>query len=429
MNKNTKNSASEQDCAVASGPELAEQTLPLVDTGLETVALRLKRNEDRRLRAGHLWVYSNEVDIAVTPLKGLQPGQAVVIEASNGKAIGTGYVNPNQLICARIVSRDPKHPFSTSLLVHRLKVALALRKRLYPHPCYRLVYGEADGLPGVVIDRYDDVCVVQISTHGMEQQCDALVAALVKVLQPRAIVLRNDGAARKQEGLEELVELVHGDLPKQVLAIEGNARFAVDVMAGQKTGWFYDQRDNRIRAARYASERTVLDLFSYGGGFGIQAALAGASKVVCVDSSASALDRVEANAELNGVVDKIELVQGDAFEYLKAARNERESFDVAMVDPPAFIRRKKDRKAGLTAYRRINELAMRVLNRDAILATSSCSQSLSMNDLQTLLNASARHIDREIQVLEYGHQAADHPVHPAIPETAYLKQIIARIYR
>lgn len=409
----------------SAAPEHASDGEPAA----ELTRLRLKRKEERRIRAGHLWVYSNEVDNQATPLKAMQPGEAVLVEASNGKALGTGYVNPNQLICARIVSRDPAHPFSASLLVHRLKVALALRERLFDAPCYRLIHGESDGLPGVVIDRYQNVAVVQITTWGMERQREALIEALIKVLRPAAIVLRNDGVARKQEGLQESVELVYGSLPAEVLAIEGTARFGVDVMAGQKTGWFYDQRDNRMRAARYASGGTVLDLFSYGGGFGIQAALAGADKVVCVDASATALDRVEANAALNGVADRVELVQGDAFEYLKAARAERESFDVAMVDPPAFIRRKKDRKAGYAAYRRINELAIRVMTRDAILSSSSCSQSMSISDLQTVLNGAARHIDREIQILEYGHQAADHPVHPAIPETAYLKQIVARVYR
>ncbi len=389
-------------------------------------ALRLKKKEERRLQTGHLWVYSNEVDTEATPLKGMAPGQAVVIQASNGKPLGTGYVNPNSLICARLVSRDVRHVLDKSLLVHRLNVALGLRERLFDSPCYRLVHGEADGLPGLVVDRFGEVCVVQITTAGMETVKDALLEALDQVLKPKGILLRNDSSIRELEGLGAYVEAL-GDVPDRLEIIENGVRFQAAAQGGQKTGWYYDHRDNRARLNRYVKGKRVLDVFSYVGAWGVQAAVAGASEVVCVDASESALDQVHANAELNGVNERMTTGHGDAFDVLKALRDSREKFDVVVLDPPAFIKRKKDAKAGLEAYRRINELAMRVLERDGILVSASCSHHLEASALQRILLQSSRHLDRHLQILECGGQAVDHPVHPAIPETEYLKAVFCRV--
>jgi 23S rRNA (cytosine1962-C5)-methyltransferase len=389
--------------------------------------LRLKRNEERRLRAGHLWVYSNEVDVAQTPLTEFEPGQAVEIQTGRGKALGTGYVNPHSLICARLLSRDPHHPASGSLIVHRLNVALALRERLYGTPFYRLVHGESDGLPGLVVDRYGDVVVVQMGTQGMERLKAEIIAAVHKVLRPRAVLLRNDAAARDLEGLPHYVETALGEVPPEVAIEENGARFLVDVHQGQKTGWFFDQRENRARARRYVADRRVLDLFSYTGGFGVQAALAGAREVICVDSSDAALVRAARNAELNGVADRVRTQRGDAFDILRDLRSAHERFDVVLVDPPALIPRKKDLREGETAYRRLNQGAMQVLTKDGILVTSSCSYHLEREVLQRIVGQSARHVDRSAQILEHGYQAPDHPMHPAIAETAYLKTVFARV--
>ncbi len=204
--------------------------------------LRLRKDEDRRLRSGHLWVYSNEVDVEATPLRHFAPGQPVTIQSSNGKAIGTGYVNPNTLLCARLVSRDPDHPLSPSLLVHRLNVALSLRERLYNQPFYRLVYGEGDGLPGLIVDRYGDLCVAQITTAGMDRFKDDILAALQKILKPAAVLWRNDGVMRELEGLERYVADAAGTVPETVAIEEDGLRFQIAPKTGQKTGWFYDQR-------------------------------------------------------------------------------------------------------------------------------------------------------------------------------------------
>lgn len=399
----------------------------MIETPPEFPSLRLRKHEDRRLRAGHLWVYSNEVDVAATPLTGFQPGEAVTLAAHNGQPLGIGYVNPHSLICARLVSRDPDHALGPSLLTHRLKVALSLRERLWDTPCYRLVYGEADGLPGLVVDRYGEVCVAQITTAGMERVKDDILAALHKVIRPAVVVWRNDSPVREMEGLPAYVASAGGEAPETVMIEENGARFQAPLLTGQKTGWFFDQRDNRQRSLKYLRGQRVLDLFSYVGAWGIQAAVQGARDVLCVDTSAKALEYARQNAVLNGVADRVTIRQGDAFATLKALRGDRERFGAVILDPPAFIKRKKDLKEGLLAYRRLNEMAMQVLEKDGLLITCSCSQHLSRDLLTQLLLQAARHLDRSLQILEHGHQAPDHPSHPAIPETDYLKALFVRV--
>lgn len=394
---------------------------------MELATLHLKKNEERRIRNGHLWVYSNEVDTKRSPLNDYAPGQQVVVVANDGKPLGCAYVNPHSLICARMISRSAKQPLDQSLLVHRIKVALSLRQRLFDKPFYRLVYGESDFLPGLVVDRFGDVVVAQLNTAGMEALRDEVVAALDKVLKPSAILLRNDSSSRAQEGLEKGVETALGEVPELVEIEENQTRFEVPLLSGQKTGWFYDHRLNRARVQNLAPGMRVLDVFSYIGGWGVAAANAGANEVVCIDSSAKALDMVERNAELNGVSDRVQAIEGDAFDALKALRAERERFDLVIVDPPAFIKRRKDAKKGVEAYRRLNQAAMQLLGKDGILVSASCSYHLQRDTLRDLLQQSSRHLDRSLQIIEQGHQGPDHPVHPAIVETDYIKCLIGRV--
>ncbi|MDZ7888017.1 MAG: class I SAM-dependent rRNA methyltransferase [Pseudomonas sp.] len=390
-------------------------------------SLRLKANADRRLRAGHLWVFSNEVDVAVTPLNAFASGDQAILEAAGGKPLGVVALSPNNLICARLLSRDVKHVLDKSLLVHRINVALSLRERLFDQPCYRLVYGDSDLLPGLVVDRFGDILVVQLASATMEKHKDDVLAALIQVCKPSGILLKNDSAARDAEGLNRYVETAFGLVPEWVALEENGVKFEAPVMQGQKTGWFYDHRMNRARLAPYVKGKRVLDLFSYIGGWGVQAAAFGASDVMCVDASAFALDGVERNAALNGLTDKVACVEGDVFEALKQLKASEERFDVIVADPPAFIKRKKDLKNGEAAYRRLNEQAMRLLNKDGILISASCSMHLPEDDLQNILLTSARHLDRNIQLLERGGQGPDHPVHPAIPETRYIKSLTCRL--
>jgi len=389
--------------------------------------LRLKKNEDRRIRAGHVWIFSNEVDVAATPLDGFEPGQLADFQDSTGKSLGNGYVNPHSLICGRLVSRDPGYVLGKSLLVHRLNVALSLRQRLFAQPFYRLAYSEGDGLPGLIVDRYGDTLVVQINTAGMERLKDEILIALQEVLRPTRIVLRNDSSGRALEGLDDYVETVLGDAVDLVSLEENGAHFEAPILSGQKTGWFYDHRLNRARMQQYVGDKRVLDVFSYIGGWGVQAAVAGAADVLCVDSSDTALAQLEHNASLNQVSSRIRTQAGDAFEVLKGLRAERERFDVVILDPPAFIKRKKDFHAGQTAYQRLNQAAMQLLSKDGILVSASCSYHLSRENLKQTLLQTSRHVDRQLLILEQGHQGPDHPLLPAVAETEYLKSFICRV--
>ena len=388
--------------------------------------LRLKKNEERRINAGHLWIYSNEV-ARETSLKSFEPGELVRIFASNGKALGTGYVNPNSLICARLVSRDVNRVLDVSLMEERIRRALALREMLYDQPYYRLVFGESDGLPGLVVDRFADVLVVQLNTAGMQAREAEVLEALQTVLKPTGVLWRNDSSIRSFEGLSTFVRVASGEVPDVVELIENGARFEAPLVAGQKTGWFYDQRANRQQMAKWVEGRRVLDVFSYVGGWGIQALLAGAAKAVCVDSSSLALGHARKSAELNEVGDRFAILDGDAFTLLKDLKAMGNRFDVVVIDPPAFIKRKKDLKEGQQAYRRINQLAMGLIEPGGILISCSCSHHLQFDDLRGVLNKASMGAKREIQLLERGQQPPDHPVHPAIWETEYLKSVTARV--
>jgi 23S rRNA (cytosine1962-C5)-methyltransferase len=402
--------------------------LPPTATASTLPILRLKRGEDRRLRAGHLWVFSNEVDIGTTPLTGFAPGAHARVHDYRDQFLGYAYVNPHALICARILSRSPVHPLDRSLLVHRLKVALGLRERHYPAPYYRLVFGEGDGLPGLVLDRYGEVLVGQIATAGMEAMRAEIEAAVEKVIAPQALVWKNDGGARELEQLPRQVITGIGKLPDTLQAVEGVLQFYVPMAAAQKTGWFYDQVANRelFRRLMWPGVR-VLDICSYGGAWAITAMRCGAREALCVDASEAALAVAESNAVANGV--SVRTRRGDAFEVLDQLQREGERFDVVVLDPPAFIKRRKDQPRGEAAYRKLNQLAMRLLERDALLVSCSCSYHLAADDLAGLIQAAARHNSRFVQILAAGGQSPDHPVHPAIPETRYLKAFFCRVTR
>lgn len=386
--------------------------------------LRLNPNAERRLRVGHAWVFSNEIDTARTPLKSLAPGQLVDIVDSRGKVVGTAYANPNSLIAARMLGSRAGVQIDAAWFAGRIGAALALRESVYTTPHYRLIYGESDGLPGVVVDRYGDVCVVQVGTAGMDRLQPLLIEALQTVLKPAGILLRNDGGARATEGLPETVEAI-GQVPDMAELIEGGMRFQAPIRTGQKTGWFYDQRDNRDRLARYVKIKRVLDVFSYVGAWGIRALGAGAASATCVDSSQPALDVAASNARLNGF--EIETLRGEALDTLKALRADARVFDVVVVDPPALIKRKKDHDAGLEHYAALNRAAMQVLAPGGVLVACSCSFHLEADELQRVLLREARGAGRRLQILEQGGQGPDHPVHPAIVETRYLKAFFCRV--
>lgn len=395
-----------------------------IDTAANLPALRLKRNEDRRLAAGHLWVFSNEVDTDQTPLNRFEPGELVRVLAHNDRALGLAYVNPRSLISARLLEtwRIP----DTEWLKERLRSAISLRERLYADPCYRAVYGEADALPGLVIDRYGPHCVVQIGTAGMERLKAGIRDAVLQVLGCETLIFKNDGASRELEGLPSYVETAAGKPDAAGWVREGGLEFEVPLAEGQKTGWFFDQALNRQALVKYVRRGArVLDVFSYAGAWGVRAAHAGAREVTCVDASAAALELAALNAARNSL--RVETRRGDAFEVLEALVRERAQFDLVVVDPPAFAKRKKDVPKALAAYKRLNQLAVQLLVSDGILVSCSCSYHIGALELQDAIAKAARAAHRRVQVLELGGQAPDHPVHPAIPETRYLKAYFCRV--
>lgn len=387
------------------------------------LTIKLKAHEERRLRAGHLWVFSNEIETG-EGFRNIAAGSLCRVFDSRNKPLGIGYINPKTLMAVRMLSSKANAEINVEWFAGRIKSALALRERIYPTPHYRLIYGESDGLPGLVVDRYGDVLVAQMSTAGMDALKPVVIEALQSVLKPRGILLRNDIAMRETEGLKEEVEEI-GDVPDTVEIEESGVRFEIPLKAGQKTGWFYDQHDNRNRLSRYVRDARVLDVFSYIGGWAMRAHGFGAKTVSCIDSSATALDAAQRNAQLNGA--QLETIKGSALDMLKQLRDQSRQFDVVIVDPPALIKRKKDAEAGLEHYASLNRVAMQLLVPGGILISCSCSHHLELEQLQRVLLREARTANRRLQILEQGGQGPDHPVHPAIPETRYLKGYFCRV--
>ena len=388
--------------------------------------LVLRRGAERRLRGGHLWVYSNEVDSDRTPLKHFLAGDLVRVIASDGALLGAAYMEPQALICARLYAPGGEDSLSEDFFRGRLRAALDLRQAFFDLPFYRWVYGDSDQLPGVVVDRFGEHLVLQLNSAGIERYRAPLVDALVSVAGSKGILLRGDSRSRREQGLSDALELVHGAVPEEVPLEENGVRFLAPVRTGQKTGWFYDHRLSRARLAPWVAGKSVLDVYSYIGGWGVQAAAFGASSVCCLDSSRVALEGVAGNAALNGLQDKVSIRQGSAPETMAALRDEGLRFDVVVLDPPAFIQRRKDLKKGIAAYRRINQLALQLLSSGGLLVSASCSMHLPRAELISALQQAAVRAGCQLRIVEQGGQGPDHPIHPAIPETEYLKTVFAR---
>ena len=385
--------------------------------------LWLKSGADRRLRQGHAWIYSNEIDSKRSPLSYFQAGDIADVCAASGDTLATAYLEPHSLICARLVSRDGGVALDRDWFLPRLDAALALRQRYFATPFYRLLYGDSDGVSGVVVDRFGDYLVLQLNTAGAERHGQIFVDGLAERLTPKGILLRADSRSRREQGLADRVEVVFGEVPEMVTLEENGVRFLAPLHGGQKTGWFYDHRDSRARLASVCQGKRVLDVYSYVGGWGLQAAVAGADQVHCVDNSASALDCLVQSAALNAVDKLVHTHQGRADITLRALAESEQRFDVVVLDPPAFVQRKRDLGKGKKAYQRINALALELLNPDGVLVSASCSMHLSEADLNDAVAQAARKLHRQLRQTWRGSQGADHPVHPVIAETRYLKAL------
>ncbi len=386
--------------------------------------IRLLPKQDRRLKSGHPWAFSNE--LATTPEhRGWERGGVVRIEGDDGWRHGTFMFNPHSLIAARRLDADPGAVIDAAWVRRRLAESVALRAKITPGEHHRLVHAEADGLPGLIIDRYGELAVVQANSAGMDRLLPEVAAALLDLLPLRAIVARNDSAARTQEGLPAEVRLLHGKSGAAV-AEEGGVRFPVDPLSGQKTGFFYDQRPNRGLVASLAKGERVLDVFCHTGAFGLRAAASGASSVLLVDSSAAALEGVTAAAALNGLAD-VSVRRGDAFDTLQALGAEGESFGVVVCDPPAFAKSKRDQDAGLRAYHRLTRLAVPLVRPGGFLFIASCSHHAPLDLFTAQVTGAVARCRRRARILHTGAAGPDHPVHPHLPESAYLKSLLLHL--
>jgi 23S rRNA (cytosine1962-C5)-methyltransferase len=388
--------------------------------------IQMLPDRHRPLRAGHPWAYSNELALSAAA-KALEPGSLVRLQAANGEPLGLASFNARTLIAGRLLTRQSDAAIDVDFFAARLRAALDLRARLFQRPFYRLVHAEADRLPGLVVDRYGDVLVAQLNTAGMQRLEAPLVAALHTVLAPRAILLRNDSPARALEGLESEVRLAHGELEEPVLIEENGTRFPVDLMGGQKTGWFFDQRDNRAAVAALAEGGEMLDLFTYAGGFAIQAARAGARAVTMLDRSKPALARAMEAARLNAVADICQTVAEDALAAAERMAGEGKRFDLVVADPPAFVKSKKDLGVGLRAYRKLARDAAQLVRPGGFLFLASCSHNVEPAAFAEEVSHGLSAARRSGRILRQAGAAADHPVHPFLPESAYLKALLLQL--
>lgn len=385
----------------------------------EVLTLTLKPKEEERLYAGHLWAFSNELQ----QVPKAEPGTLAVLKTAGGAVVGTGFYNPHSLISLRLLSRGPT--FAESEFFHgRLQAALALREaRLPGERSYRLCFGESDGVPGLVVDRYEDVLVLQVLAAGIEVRLEAVLDALERLLKPKGLYLKNDHPARTLEGLKAETRTARGEVPERLRIEQDGLKYEVAVGGGsQKTGFYFDQRDNRAFLAPWFKGRTVLDLFCFSGAFALTAAKHGAVKVLGLDSSAPAVELARENAKLNGLEGVCEFDEGDAGEVLEAFGSGPQPIkpDFILLDPPSFVHSRKHLPSALRAYAKLNAAALKCLPRGGLLATSTCSHHVSRKDFLEMLRAAGMKARRSCRVLSVRGQAQDHPVLLAMPETEYL---------
>lgn len=382
--------------------------------------VKMKARQDRRVRSGHPWVFSNELDCDVAALP---PGGIVTLTTANGKFIGHGYANPKSLIAIRLLSRNRSANVQTaSFFASRFRYAVALRERLYPgRTAYRLVNAEADGLPGLIIDRFNDVLSVQITTLGMDCLKGALKEALQEVLNPSGAVFRNDSPMRTLEGLPMEKGLWFGSVADYVDIDEFGVSFRVQLLGGQKTGHFFDQADNRHYAGKLCNNSKVLDVYSNSGGWGLHALKHGASEVIFVDKQEACCEQIEVNVALNGFEDRAVILCDEGKKTLETLLSNGVRFDAVNLDPPAFAKQRRAATSALKGYREINRLGLLLVKPGGFLFTSSCSYHVHEDRFLEAIQKAAEDAGRSIRVVRRGEQSADHPTRPEVPETRYLK--------
>jgi 23S rRNA (cytosine1962-C5)-methyltransferase len=376
----------------------------------------------RRAEGGHPWIYSNEI-LMDAGAKTLAPGTLVTLRRADESALGVAIFNPHTLLAARLLDRDIARSIGRRFFARRLERALRLRERLFDTPYYRLVHAEADGLPGLVVDRFGPVLVVQSNAAGMNRLEPLVLDALSDLLTPEAIVLRNDSPARVLEGLSSETKIAAGSLAGPVPLHENGVVFRADLLSGQKTGWFFDQRDNRRFVASLADGARVLDLYCYTGGFAVQAARGGAAAVCGIDRSEPALALAADASERNGVAERCTFRRSEAFSEAARLAAARERFDIVIADPPAFAKSRKDVPAALRGYRKLARLAASVTASGGILFLASCSFNVGEAEFAEAVRRGLVDAGRGGRILRAAGADADHPIYPGLPETAYLKTL------
>jgi 23S rRNA (cytosine1962-C5)-methyltransferase len=388
--------------------------------------VKLLPGRHKRLKSGHPWIFSNEV-ADQGAMRQIEPGSPVSIIGDNGEKYGTAVYNPHSLVAGRLVDVQGDITLDKSFFADRIARAAALRDRLFDEPYYRLIHAEADGLPGLIIDRYGDAVVLQLNIAGMDLHREVIVEALDATVAPRMIVLRNDSPSRLQEGLPLEVATLRGRENDPVIVRENGATFSTNLAQGQKTGWFFDQRRNRAFVASLARGAHLIDFYTYGGGFAVQALRAGALHADLVDRSAAALENAAASATENGVAGQCHFVKEDAFSAMERLIGERAQYDIVISDPPAFVKSKKDLNRGSRAYRKMARLAARLVAPGGVLFVASCSHNVASASFADLVNKGLTDARRTGRILRSAGAGPDHPVHPGLPETAYLKTLTLQL--
>ena len=386
--------------------------------------LRLKRHQGRRVLQGHPWVFSNEL---VHVPRDAEPGVLVEVHDPQGRVLGIGYFNPRSLIAVRLLSRTIQ-PIDRAFFIQRIRQADGMRKWLFKEErSYRVVFSEADGLPGLIVDRYEDDIVIQVTTAGMERWIPAVCEALIELFHPKTIVARNDTAIRELEGLKLEKRVLYGKIESPTVITKNGLKFELDLLEGQKTGFYLDQSENYPRLKDLVAGGTVLDGFCYAGCWALHAARYGAKQVIGLDSSEKAIGLAKANARRNGLEDRCDFRKVDVFDELRKQVSAGAQYDGIVLDPPAFIKSKSKLKEGLQGYREINRHAMRLIKPAGFLVTCSCSYHLDREGFLNMLSQAAWDARRTARLLEFRAQARDHPILLSIPETNYLKCAILMI--
>lgn len=391
---------------------------------MEYPVLKLKKGHEKRVRAGHLWVYSNELEKID---KSLPIGCLVDVINSKEEFVGTGFYNPNSLVVVRILTKT-KEPIDREFFARRLKRAREIRETFCSNrTAYRLVHSESDFLPGLVIDKYNDSYSIQLNSAGMENYLDIITNLLIKEFDAKNIILRNDTTARELEGLPRFTKVLYGDNVEEII-FDGKLKMKVNLLEGQKTGIYLDQTENRHLLIPISKDAEVLDVFCNEGGFSLAALLGGAKKVTSIDISQESLDRFKENIELNGFdLDKVEIIKKDAFDILKVMKKEGRKFDVINLDPPSFTKTKKNVPQAKKGYYVINNHAFNMIREGGYILTSSCSHHLSEDDFQEIVLTAALKSGRQYMILKTGEASIDHPIHPRMPETRYLKFMLLKV--